>query len=498
VAGGGSGAHPSRWRAGVAVALPAAALGGVYYTTLLPGVGYSPDSAEMQFAGRFLCVTHPTGYPAYLLSSHAFSRFFPFGSIAFRANLLSALFAVLACLVLRRLLLRLGAGATAASAAALAFGLTPTFWRYAVVAEVYALHVLLVVLVADRFLAWRRSHRRRDLVLACALYAFAFGNHLTMVTLLPALAFLVLATRARVVREWRTVLPVAALTALAALQYAYPLWRSADPATPYLASSVHSLSELLAYATGAEFRGAMFAFGPAQLLRSRLPLYWRQLWHDCGPLLPLAVVGVVRLRDRVAAAFLELVFLGSLGFALEYGIDDIDAYFLPSFLVTAAFAGIGLSALLSWRPLSRLAPALALVLPLALGAAHWSAVQVQEGPEKADFARQVLKVARGRALVVTGYNDYMYLLSLVLGEGRGGPWLFAGYQVSAPEIAAYLVRQRPVWLPSTRQRVPPGLPVYCSRLELRPALRAAGLGIRAVRPGIYQVVGPPQERPPGL
>jgi len=61
-----------------------------YGATLLPGAGYSGDVAKFQFVGWSLGTPHATGYPAWMLASHAFTRLLPVGSIAWRANLLSA------------------------------------------------------------------------------------------------------------------------------------------------------------------------------------------------------------------------------------------------------------------------------------------------------------------------------------------------------------------------------------------------------------------------
>ena len=465
----------------------AAVLGGIYAATLLPGAGYSPDTAEMQFSGRLLCVTHPTGYPAYLLLSHAFSRLVPLGTLAFRANLFSAVCSVLACLVLRRVLVRLGTREVVAFAVPLAFGFTPTFWRLSVVAEVYSLHVLFLTLVAHALLKWKETRNRRDLVVACGLYAFSFGNHLTMVTLLPALAFLVIAVRWRVILDRATVLSVGGLVLLGILQYAYPVWRSLDPATPYLSVPVTGLAELWAYATGASFRGSMFAFSPAQLLSERVPMFARHLWRDGGPLVVLAAAGLTGFKDRVAGAFFGLAFLGHLAFALNYDIQDVDVYFIPSTLVTAVVAGVGLDRILRRAP-ARLLPAVAcLSLPLALCLAHWSRVEEGKGADKAEPMRELLADVRGGALVVARYNDYLYLLYFALAEGRAGPWVFIGNEVSVEEIEAYLEQDRPLYLRPIRKSVPPGLPVYCSKLDLRPQLRAAGLTVQMVRPGLFRV-----------
>jgi hypothetical protein len=476
-----------RFRRWLGPASLAGALGGVYWLTLLPGAGYSPDTAEMQFSGRLLCVTHPTGYPAYLLLLHAFSRLVPLGSLAFRANLFSALCAVLACLVLRRLLLRLGARDTAATATAAAFGLTPTFWRMSIVAEVYSLHALFLALVADGLLRWRDTGYRRALIVASGLYVASFGNHLTTVMLLPAFAFLVAATGWRILFDHKSALPVAALIGLGLLPYAYPLWRSLDPTTPYLAMPVRDLGELWSYATGASFRGAMFAFGPAELLAERLPLFARLWWADCGLLLLLAALGVGGFKDRVAGAFVGLLFAGHLVFAVNYDIPDIDVYFIPAYLVTSIVAGVGLERLLSLR-VGRLLPAAAcFALPLGFGLHHWAGVEVAKGPDKARPMRELLESAPGGALVVARYNDYTYLLYFTLAEGLGGGAAFVASDISVEAIDAYLERRQPLYLTPLRKWVPPGLPVYSTRLDLRPALRAAGLAVKMVRPGVYRV-----------
>ncbi len=472
---------------GFPLAAVVAVLGGVYALTLLPGAGYSPDTAEMQFSGRFLCVTHPTGYPTYLLLLHAFSRLLPVGSVAFSANLFSATCSVLACLVLRRLLLRLGVRDAIATTTAMAFGLTPTFWRMSIVAEVYTLHTLFLALVADGLLRWRQTGERRALVVASGLYAASFGNHLTAVTLLPAFLFLVLATRWRVLFEARSVVRVAALVALGVLPYAYPLWRSLDATTPYVAIPVTNLTELWQYATGASFRGAMFAFTPGELVAERMPQFARLWWANCGVLLALAALGLGAFKDRVAGMFLGLVFVGHLVFALNYDIPDIDVYFIPAYLVTAVVAGLGLERLLSLRVARRVPAAACLAIPLSLGAFHWSDVESAKGPEKAKPMRELLESATDGAVIVARYNDYMYLLYFTLAEGLGGPSAFVASEVSVEAIAAYLDEREPLYLAPLRKWAPAGLPVYCTRLDLRPALRAAGLTVEMVRPGVFRI-----------
>lgn len=465
-------------------------LGGVYWATLLPGVGHIPDTACFQFTGYRLCVSHWTGYPTYHLISHPFTTLVPFGSPAYRANLLSAVFSVLAGLVLRRLLLRLGVRESVAVATALAFGFTPTFWRNSITAEVYSLHALFVVLVANGLVRWRQTGRRRDLILACGVYAFSFGNHLTAVLILPAVAVFVLATRPRVLIDWRSVLPVGGLIVAASLQYLYPVWRSLDPATPYLATEVTSLGALWDYATGEPFHGNMFAFTGAELVHERIPFIAREWWADCGPLLVFAVLGVGRFKDRAVALFFALAFLGNVVFALGLKVGEIQPYFIPGYLITAVVAGLGLERVVSLVPGRRAVPFLLFLLPVGLCAFHWTKVQEATLPGKAEPMKALLEEVREGALLIPRYEEYMQLLYFDLAEGRAGPAVFIGFDVPAEEVVAYLREDEPVYLPRVRRWVPPGLPVYDMRLRLRPQYKAAGLDVEMFEWGTYRISRP--------
>src|SRR3712207_9227121 len=92
-----------------------------------------------------LGMTHPTGYPSYLMLSHLFT-YLPFGDCAYRANLASAVYAALAVSVVFAAGYLLSRRVVAAAIAALAFGLGSALWSQAVIAEVYTLNALFVAL----------------------------------------------------------------------------------------------------------------------------------------------------------------------------------------------------------------------------------------------------------------------------------------------------------------------------------------------------------------
>jgi hypothetical protein len=494
-------------------------LGAVYAATLLRGPGHSGDTAEFQLAGRVLGTSHPPGNPGYLILNHVFTRAFPLGSVASRANLLSALFAIGAVLFLYASLRRLDVRRRWAGAAAFTFGLTPTWWRYSVVAEVYTLHVLFIAAVFWALLCWHQTRRDRYFYLGCGLYAFSFGNHLSMVTLLPAVAFLVWATDRRAFVDRRRIAAVGGLIVLAALQYLYPLWRSRVPSTPYLAESTPDLASLLPYVTGRQFHAAMFAAPLGDLFGKKIPAFLGLWLAECWPLLPFALLGAWAWRGRAAGGFLALAGVGTLVFALGYEIVDIEAYYLPVYWLTAVCAGVGLTRAerlfrerspetqKRWAPLHP-GWALAAALPLAAAAVNWGDVQRDKRPEAARRVDAFLEaVEDGLAppvVVIAGYHEYQYLLYYILVEKRGRDRVFPERLASVEDLRVYLSGEGPLYQRHLRRWITPGLPVYCTKALREELFHRAGLRTERVGWNLYQITldearddTPPAESPGG-
>src|SRR5205823_10700661 len=132
---------------------------------------------------------HPTGYPLYMLLSHAFLKLFPFGSIAYRMNLLSAICGAGAVALIFLLMRRFTHSRLAGLIATLMFAFSVTFWAQAVIAEVYAFHMLLSTTLLLCVLAWDRRGERRLLGAAALLYGLCLCHHGLSVLLAPGLLF---------------------------------------------------------------------------------------------------------------------------------------------------------------------------------------------------------------------------------------------------------------------------------------------------------------------
>lgn len=176
----------------------------LYVATLAPTVA-TGDSGELTTAAATLGLAHPPGYPTFTILGHLFT-WLPFGDPAYRVNLMSALLDAVAvfvlCLAIGRLIeaARRDEGATsepwslawvAAAIGGLSLALSTAFWRYSLVAEVFALSNLLALLLLLLMLEWsRRPERIRLLWAAAAVAGLALTNQQTIAFTAPALLVL--------------------------------------------------------------------------------------------------------------------------------------------------------------------------------------------------------------------------------------------------------------------------------------------------------------------
>lgn len=355
------------WGLALALGLPAA----LYLATLFPGIGdrgASGDAIEFQLVGRVLGVAHEPGYPQYVLLSFLWSWLPLPLTLATRINLLSAVFALGAGAFFFATARGRG-GSTAAVLACWALLTAPDLWRLATQAEVYTLHLLWVTIFLWAALRWRHSGHRGHLLTLLFAYALAFGNHLTMIALLPALAVLLVVRQPRLIADpsaWRW---AATAAATGAAQYLLLVWRSYFPHPTLLERFPLRASpgELFAYVTGGRFVEKHWLPGggewPARVGEG--------LGHGLEQLTPLfalaALYGVVTgwRRDPTRTGFLLLAGGSVLLFAAAYDIRDWLLYCLPAWVVAALFAADGAARLMERLPRAGLATAFVLGLVLA-------------------------------------------------------------------------------------------------------------------------------------
>jgi hypothetical protein len=344
----------------------------LYLRTLGAHVGKA-DTFEFQVIAPALGVAHPTGYPLYVLAGHLFSLL-PIGSMAFRVNLTSAVFATAAVVPVYLLIARLGGRRLVALIAALAFAVSSVVWSQAVVAEAYALNALIagsiIALIVNLLsesappsTAASPARASQIVPMLSLLLGLGIAHHLTAVLLLPACGLAILIARPRL--RIRAILLALGLF-LAGLAFwlyiplRWPALHGGAPMTP---------AEFFDWISGARFGGAL-ALG-AWSDPGRWSIVARLLLDAFGLAgAALALIGVIGLamRNSRAALITLVAFAAYTLYGVVYVVPDISVFLIPAYLIMAVWIGVGVAFCLDALTARMGAPARQWTYALALAA----------------------------------------------------------------------------------------------------------------------------------
>ena len=322
---------------------------GVYAVTLAPTVVWGDSATLATVVARSSLFFGTAGdHPLFFLLGRGVLPF-P-GELAFKLNLLTAAFGALAITFVYAATARLGGSRLAATGAAVALGLSHTFWHYSVITSVRTLNALFLALLIWMLAEWRAGGARpAGLLVPALVFAVGLTNHLVLALALPGLAFFVVAARPDLFRRRTT---LALLASLAILVAAVLLWSDAARAAirfawygpPPIFHYVVHWPAPLDLARELAFYAAYLAYqfpGPALALGF---VGGRALWRD-DKSAAIALLLVVAVNGGVFVKTTEWVSLGS----------SKVTFYLADYVVFAVFTGLGLAAIADVRDPSRAA-----------------------------------------------------------------------------------------------------------------------------------------------
>jgi hypothetical protein len=219
----------------------------IYLLTLAPSVTFF-DSGEFITAIHSLGSPHSPGYPLFVLYTKPFT-WLPFGNIAFRVNIATAISSGLACFGVYLLVRHLLAGEEPATekantvylkqivalSAALTFAFSARLWLQSNHDKPYPLFSFLAAMIFYLLLLWRAKYRQGEekpgyVYLGAFLCGLSFGAHQSMVLLMPAFAFLVLSVNIRLITRIKEQILAGALFLFGFSVYLYlPIRASRNP-----------------------------------------------------------------------------------------------------------------------------------------------------------------------------------------------------------------------------------------------------------------------------
>jgi tetratricopeptide (TPR) repeat protein len=325
----------------------------VYLRTLAPTVTFG-DSGDFISSSYTLGLPHPTGYPTYTLLGHLIC-YLSLGNVAWRINLLSSFFASLASTILYFIIRKI-TSSIPSLVGALLFSFSSIFWSQAIIAEIYTLHIFLLVSMTFILFKWIEhqitTKKQKDSKLLY-LFSFFFGlsltNHLTSILILPAALYCGFIYRRRIFLDLRRIILIGIFFILGLSFYLYlPIRSMMEPLLDW--ANPTSIDRFLYYVTGQQYR---YLLTPTNLSASFLHyLNWWILEFTIyiGIVGLLGIVFLFKRNIRIGLIFI-LIFLSNLIFSLFYRTRvDQETYYLPSFAIWAIFIGVGIEAIIQILP----------------------------------------------------------------------------------------------------------------------------------------------------
>jgi len=401
-----------------------------YTRTLLPGVDLG-DTGGFQAAVLWPEVSARQAYPLYYDLAAPFVRAVSMPNPARGLNLFSAIFGATAVGLLTYLCALIAGSLAAGIAAGLLFAFSYTFWSQAIIAEVYTLHLTLVLVSCLALYFYAQQPSRRRLAIFFGVYALAFGNHLSMILLLVPFALFLLHVTPDRRTLWApaTIAMAVMIAVVGALQYWPNLvstWQVGDGA----ASWSDRFAAFWFDTTKVDWRESMVMGVRSDQIADRVGMWWFDARQQFGLIgLLLAVVGAVRLWtiSRPWATLMLLGYAINTLFAFTYNVGDTHVFYLPGHLFTAFLAGAAVARTIKVR-----AAGAGVLIGLVLLYAGWRAWDTWPAIDRHDDRRAeslVTRLALGAtpqsAVLVTDLNWQLEnaLLYHTRWQRRDIPWV---------------------------------------------------------------------------
>lgn len=318
----------------------------LYARTLAPSL-VEGDNAELISAVHILGVPHPTGYPLLLIVAKALELALPIGSVAFRLNLVSAIFGATAAALMAWTAARASGKAGVGLLAGVLVALGPALWRQSLAFEVYSLHALLVALLLAALVGWQEVRTRRWAYLVALIAGLSLAHHRTALFFaLPAWCACVLATPKR---DWPFRIKMALLALAPSSLYLLLIPLAARQPELNWGSVQLGWGYWWRHITGAQYGRFVREHSalPAALAAGRS--HWAGLMVHYTPALgPLALVGLWATRRSTLVQVMAIGTALSLAWAYLYGVSDALVFALAAEMALACWAAFGLAQLPGW------------------------------------------------------------------------------------------------------------------------------------------------------
>lgn len=386
-----------------------------YLKTTAPTILFG-DRADLILAIYYLGITHPTGYPLYIMIGKLFS-FLPIGSLIYRLNLFSGLNTSLTTIVIYFIILHLIkqfsvsknkiAAIISSASASLTFAFTYLAWSNSTMIETFPMLSLIMVLLILIIFLWTKNQNMKYLYLLSFLFGIGVSYHSTIALLVPIFLIFALQINHKEILKTKNIILILLFGLSGLLPYAYlPIRSLSHPLRNW--GDPHTFKNFSNFVTGKDYRGR-FSFFPPQLVGNQFFLYIKSLLGEFTPfVLAFVLPGIVWLRknSKNILFFLLLILIVNIVFIINiFQITEMSPYPSGS-IVFAILIGLGLvfifefSASKNYKWLNPLLIIVAISLPLFPLITNYSRANQNKNFFAYDYAKNLLKSLDKNAILV--------------------------------------------------------------------------------------------------
>ncbi|MFA5779572.1 MAG: DUF2723 domain-containing protein [Elusimicrobiota bacterium] len=395
---------------------------GFYLLTLSPTV-YVGDSGEFTTAAYTLGITHPPGYPLYVLLGKIFTLIIPFGNIAYRVNLMSAFFGALSCGIVYLIIKGIEdrgqrtedrnlRSTLCALCSALVLAFSKTFWSQSVVAEVYTINAFFIAL-----LIYISVSKYKNLYLFSFIAGVGIAGHYITALVLPA--FVVFYRE--ILFEKRNFLKrilasfIFLLFGLSVLLF-MPVRSGAQPFMDWGNTEIFSnfIAQIrrVQYKTF-EFGQTVTLFTKFQFIKYFLKLTGEQFTYYLIPFVLLGLINLWKLLKKFCIFTVLLFLINSLGliFILKFQFNPqqssvVEVYYLPAYTIMAIWLYFGILYLSKF-----VKPVIFLPFVILPFIANFNYNNKRNNFIALDYSSNILKSLPKKAHFFSSGDNQMFLLS---------------------------------------------------------------------------------------
>ena len=414
---------------------------GVYTTTMCRSVGFT-DSGELAAAASTLGIAHPTGYPLFTLLGRCWTMIPSTLEEIMKLNLFSSLLTAAAVGVFFKTTLAFHRAVTvfqprnrkrnekqerhfflASMTASFIIGFSATFWSQSTTVEVYALHLVLVLLSLWTFISGleeqlaERHSVSRKLILFAFILGLSFTNHMTTILLAPGFLWMYFRAFGFGKESFLRILRIAPFFILGLSVYFYlPVRSSGYPLLDW--GHPETLERLFWHVSGKQFR--VWMFSGWDVVQKQLNYYGSSITSEFHFIvLGCIAAGALTLfkQSRRLFIFLALLFGTTILYAVNYDIFDIDSYFLLSYLSIGFIGAYGMYFIIERigqsRPFAKiLFTMLFCALPVIQIIHNWERVNESNNTIPQQFVEKAFSDFEPGAIVLASQWDYFISPSL--------------------------------------------------------------------------------------